>query len=50
MGLLESITCPRDLRSLTDPELDALATEIRDFLVLTCSRTGGHLGPNLGVV
>ena len=50
MGHLESIVSPRDLRALTDPELDALATEIRDFLVLTCSRTGGHLGPNLGVV
>ena len=50
MGLLESITSPRDLRHLGDAELDALATEIRDFLVLTCSRTGGHLGPNLGVV
>ncbi len=41
---------PRDLRHLGDADLDALATEIRDFLVLTCSRTGGHLGPNLGVV
>ncbi len=50
MGLLESITSPRDLRHLSDADLDALATEIRDFLVLTCSRTGGHLGPNLGVV
>ena len=50
MGLLESITSPRDLRHLGDADLDALATEIRDFLVLTCSRTGGHLGPNLGVV
>jgi 1-deoxy-D-xylulose-5-phosphate synthase len=50
MGLLDSITSPRDLRALDDAELDALATEIRDFLVLTCSRTGGHLGPNLGVV
>ena len=50
MGLLESITSPRDLGHLGDADLDALATEIRDFLVLTCSRTGGHLGPNLGVV
>jgi 1-deoxy-D-xylulose-5-phosphate synthase len=50
MRLLDSITSPRDLRALSDPELEALATEIRDFLVLTCSRTGGHLGPNLGVV
>ena len=50
MSHLESITSPRDLRDLSDADLDALATEIRDFLVLICSRTGGHLGPNLGVV
>jgi 1-deoxy-D-xylulose-5-phosphate synthase len=50
MGYLESISAPRDLRDLTDDQLGALATEIRDFLVATCSRTGGHLGPNLGVV
>src|SRR3954454_19019534 len=50
MGLLDSITSPRDLRDLTDAQLDQLATEIRDFLVQACSRTGGHLGPNLGVV
>jgi 1-deoxy-D-xylulose-5-phosphate synthase len=50
MGHLEGISAPRDLRGLTDEQLDELATEIRDFLVRTCSRTGGHLGPNLGVV
>jgi 1-deoxy-D-xylulose-5-phosphate synthase len=50
MGLLDSITSPRDLDALSPGELDALATEIRDVLVLTCSRAGGHLGPNLGVV
>jgi 1-deoxy-D-xylulose-5-phosphate synthase len=50
MGLLESISEPRDLRDLDGDQLDALATEIRDFLVTTCARTGGHLGPNLGVV
>ncbi len=50
MGQLDRITGPRDLRTLTDPELDELATEIRDFLVRKVSRTGGHLGPNLGVV
>ncbi|MCB0907266.1 MAG: 1-deoxy-D-xylulose-5-phosphate synthase, partial [Nocardioidaceae bacterium] len=50
MGLLESIREPRDLRDLDGDQLDALATEIRDFLVTTCARTGGHLGPNLGVV
>jgi 1-deoxy-D-xylulose-5-phosphate synthase len=50
MGLLESITGPGDLRGLSDDQLVALAAEIRDLLVETCSRTGGHLGPNLGVV
>ena len=50
MGHLESISSPHDLRGLTDAQLDALATEIRDFLVRTCAITGGHLGPNLGVV
>ncbi len=50
MGYLESITGPRDLRELDDHQLDELAAEIRDFLVAKVSRTGGHLGPNLGVV
>jgi len=50
MGRLESITSPRDLRDLTPDELADLASEIRDFLVATCARGGGHLGPNLGVV
>src|SRR5207302_581781 len=39
-----------DLRSLSDSELRALADEIRQFPVATVSKTGGHLGPNLGVV
>ena len=50
MGVLDRITGPRDLRDLSDAELDELAAEIRDFLVRKVSRTGGHLGPNLGVV
>jgi len=50
MGLLDRIAGPRDLRELTDGELDELAAEIRDFLVRKVSLTGGHLGPNLGVV
>ncbi len=50
MGYLESISSPRDLRDLSDGQLAELATEIRDTLVTTCARTGGHLGPNLGVV
>ena len=50
MTLLESITGPRDLKALSPNELPALASEIRDVLIETVSRTSGHLGPNLGVV
>ena len=50
MGLLESVREPRDLRRLGREELESLAEEIRRFLVASVSRTGGHLGPNLGVV
>jgi 1-deoxy-D-xylulose-5-phosphate synthase len=50
MGQLDRLTGPRDLHDLTDGQLDELAVEIRDFLVRKVSRTGGHLGPNLGVV
>ncbi|WP_258726989.1 1-deoxy-D-xylulose-5-phosphate synthase [Cellulomonas sp. NS3] len=50
MGLLDRISSPSDLRGLGEHELVALAAEIRDFLVASVSRTGGHLGPNLGVV
>lgn len=50
MGVLSSIRGPRDLKSLSADELDQLAAEIRGFLVDAVSRTGGHLGPNLGAV
>ncbi len=50
MGLLDRVRRPADLRSLAPAELDELASEIRSFLVQSVSRTGGHLGPNLGVV
>jgi 1-deoxy-D-xylulose-5-phosphate synthase len=49
-GMLASISSPADLRGLSPTELAVLAAEIRDFLVDKVSRTGGHLGPNLGVV
>ncbi len=49
-GLLASITSPADLKRLTPEQLTLLTAEIRDFLVAKVSRTGGHLGPNLGVV
>ncbi|HEY9288352.1 MAG TPA: 1-deoxy-D-xylulose-5-phosphate synthase [Candidatus Dormibacteraeota bacterium] len=48
--LLDQIKTPADLRALDDAQLHALADEIRQFLVATVSKTGGHLGPNLGVV
>ncbi len=50
MRMLESIASPRDVKALTPDQLPALASEIRDVLIETVSRTSGHLGPNLGVV
>ncbi|MEU4148964.1 1-deoxy-D-xylulose-5-phosphate synthase [Streptomyces sp. NPDC026659] len=50
MTILERIRGPRDLKALTKEELDELSADVREFLVDAVSRTGGHLGPNLGVV
>jgi 1-deoxy-D-xylulose-5-phosphate synthase len=50
MALLDSVSSPRDLDGMSLETLDELAQEIRDFLINKVSRTGGHLGPNLGVV
>ncbi|MEU6172432.1 1-deoxy-D-xylulose-5-phosphate synthase [Streptantibioticus parmotrematis] len=50
MSLLESIRGPQDLKALDAGRLDELAGEIRTFLIDAVARTGGHLGPNLGVV
>jgi 1-deoxy-D-xylulose-5-phosphate synthase len=50
MTLLEEIHGPRDLDGLSREELVRLAAEIRQFLITEVSKTGGHLGPNLGVV
>ena len=49
-SLLNSIRGPRDLRRLTPPQLTQVAEQIRALLIGQVSRTGGHLGPNLGVV
>lgn len=49
-NLLDRINSPQDLRALTTSELQQLAEEIRTRIVETVSVTGGHLGPNLGVV
>ncbi len=48
--VIERINSPADVKALRRDELDVLAREIRDMLVVTCSRNGGHLAPNLGVV
>ncbi|MEU4118034.1 1-deoxy-D-xylulose-5-phosphate synthase [Kitasatospora sp. NPDC028055] len=50
MSLLSRVTSPAELRKLPAAELPLLADEIRDFLIDAVTRTGGHLGPNLGVV
>lgn len=50
MGLLDAITSPADVRALRPQQLRKLASEIRAFLVKHVAQTGGHLGPNLGVV
>ncbi len=50
MGVIEGVNSPADLAKLDDEQLTTLAGEIREFLVHSVSRTGGHLGPNLGVV
>jgi len=50
MSLIEQIKSPEDLRSLSYDQLTELSAQIREFLVEKVSATGGHLGPNLGVV
>ncbi|GGG18188.1 1-deoxy-D-xylulose-5-phosphate synthase [Lysinibacillus alkalisoli] len=47
---LTTITSPSFLKSLSKSELETLAQDIRTFLIEKCSITGGHIGPNLGVV
>ncbi|MGH7936565.1 MAG: 1-deoxy-D-xylulose-5-phosphate synthase N-terminal domain-containing protein, partial [Chthoniobacterales bacterium] len=48
--LLEGIRSPADIKALPEEDLPQLAQEVRDKLVEVLSQTGGHLGPNLGVV
>ncbi|MFJ4475956.1 1-deoxy-D-xylulose-5-phosphate synthase [Streptomyces xanthochromogenes] len=50
MTILENLRGPQDLQALDQAELGELAQEIREFLIPAVARTGGHLGPNLGVV
>ncbi|WP_348262094.1 1-deoxy-D-xylulose-5-phosphate synthase [Telmatobacter sp. DSM 110680] len=49
-ALLETIHSPADLKRLNPAQMAELAEEIRAYLIQTLSKTGGHLGPNLGVV
>jgi len=48
--ILETINSPADVKRLSIPELTELAAEIRERLILSVAKTGGHIGPNLGVV
>ncbi|MBR4241964.1 MAG: 1-deoxy-D-xylulose-5-phosphate synthase, partial [Eubacterium sp.] len=48
--MLEKINSPKDIKSLSIDELEVLCDEIRDFLINSVSKTGGHLASNLGVV
>ena len=50
MNILHSIKSPKDIKSLSIPELEILSSEIRGFLIDSVSKTGGHLASNLGAV
>jgi 1-deoxy-D-xylulose-5-phosphate synthase len=49
-SILEQITSPADVKRLSITQLEALAEEIRERLIVGVAKTGGHIGPNLGVV
>jgi len=50
LAILPTLRGPSDLRGLTDDQLDALVQEMREYIISTVARTGGHLGSSLGVV
>jgi 1-deoxy-D-xylulose-5-phosphate synthase len=50
MSILDRVNGPEDLKGLRDAEVIELAADIREFLISKVAKTGGHLGPNLGVV
>ncbi len=50
VGILQSINSPSDLKKIPAAQIPGLAKEVREFLIDRVSKTGGHLGPNLGVV
>ena len=49
-SILSKINEPKDLKNLNQEELNILAEEVRDVLIKKVSKTGGHFGPNLGMV
>jgi 1-deoxy-D-xylulose-5-phosphate synthase len=49
-NLLNKINTPKELRNLSVGQLEQLGSEIRDLIIKTVSKTGGHLAPSLGVV
>lgn len=49
-GILQTIKSPADIKKLSSPQLEQLAQEIRERLINVVAKTGGHIGPNLGVV
>ena len=50
MSILEKINYPKDLKSLSRAELKNLSSELREFIIDSVSKTGGHLASNLGVI
>src|SRR3712207_1091445 len=50
LNILNKINNPKDLKILTIDELNLLSSEIRDVLIKKVSTTGGHFGPNLGMI
>lgn len=50
MSILDSIESPEDIKSLDESDLTVLASEIRERIIETTAKNGGHVGPNLGVV
>ena len=50
MSILEKINYPKDLKSLSRDELKNLSSELREFIIDSVSKTGGHLASNLGVI
>ena len=50
MSVLDRVNSPKDLKKLNDNELEELCSDIRELLINTVSKNGGHLASNLGVV